>query len=53
MRHIVLNWKKDELEIETALDLLDYSYPDVKVRELAVNVLDKIEVYIFVILERF
>lgn len=39
---LLQNWKIQALQVETALDLLDYSFPDDKVRELAVRVLENL-----------
>lgn len=42
IRFLLHNWRREPLEVEIALDLLDYKFPDNKVRSLAVEVLDNL-----------
>ena len=42
MHFLLQSWRREPLEIDIALDLLDYKFPDIKVRYLAVQVLDNL-----------
>ena len=40
MYFLLHSWRKDRLSPEVGLELLDYMYPDEKVRKFAVELLD-------------
>ena len=42
IRLLLQTWRFDLMEVESALDLLDYKFPDTAVRKLAVKVLDRL-----------
>lgn len=40
MHYLLKVWEHERLEVEIALELLDYKFPDIDVRTLAVKVLE-------------
>ena len=42
IHYLLSRWKIDMLDVEIALELLDYKFPDIEVRRLAVKVLGKL-----------
>ena len=43
MYFLLYSWRKDKMEPDQGLELLDYMYPDEKVRKLAVELLDTLK----------